>query len=100
MNGINDPKVVDGSHLRLVRSAAGFVPSFVRPPLIPNRDCPIPIFLLHTNKPILPPVDGGRFVERRKESGPPDDPIPPFPPTVLAVPLDDVSISESKGSAL
>jgi len=100
MNGINNPKVVYGSHLPLVRSGVGFVPSFVRSSLVPNRDCPIPIFFLYEDKPVLPPLDGRRFVKCRKKFEPPDDPVPPFSPTILAIPLNDVSICERKGSAL
>jgi len=100
MNRINNPKVVYGGHLSLVRSNAGFVPSFVRFLLVPNQDCPIPIFFLYEDKLVLPPMDGRRFVKCRKKSEPPDDPIPPFSPTILAIPLNDVSIGESKGSAL
>jgi len=45
-------------------------------------------------------MDGRRFVKRKKKSGPPDDPVPPFSPIILAIPLNDMSIGERKGSAL
>jgi len=100
MDGVNNPKVVDGCHFPLARSGAGLVPGGVRPPPIPNRDGPFPVFFLHKDEPILPSMDGRRFVERKKKPGAPDDPVPPFSPAALAVPLNDMGIGESKRRAL
>jgi len=100
VNGINNPKVIDGSHLPLVRSGAGFVSGLVGPPLVPDWNGPIPLFFLHEDKPILPPMDGRRLVESRKKPRTSDDPVPPPSPTILAVPLDDVGIGEGERSAL
>ena len=87
-------------YLPLVWSGAGFVPSFVRSPLVLNRDCPISIFFLYEDEPVFPPVDGRRFVKCRKKSGPPYDLVPPFCPIILAILLNDVSIGERKGLSL
>jgi len=100
MDGVNNPKVVDGCHFPVARSGAGLVPGFVRPPPTPNRDGPFPIFFLHKDEPILPSMDGRRFVERRKKPRAPDDSVPPFSPADLAVPLNVMGIGESKCRAL
>ena len=83
VNGINNPKVVDGGHLPLIKSGAGFVPGLVGPPLIPDWNGPIPLFFLHEDKPILPPMDGRRLVESRKKPRTSDDLIPSLSPQFL-----------------
>jgi len=100
MNRVNNSKVVYGGHLPLVRSGAGFVPSVVRPRFVPNPDRPVPILFLHVDEPVLPPVDGSRFVKCGKKSGPSDDPVPPFTPAILAIQLNNMSVGESKGGTL
>ena len=99
VNGINNLKVVDRSHLPLVRSGAGFVPGLVWAPLVPDWNGPISVFFLHEDKPILPSMDRRRLVESRKKPRTSDDPVPPPSPAILAVPLDDVGIGEGERSA-
>ena len=62
INGIDDLEIVDGGHLPFIQSCAGFVLSFVGTPLVPNRSCPIPIFLYNKDKLVFSLLDGGRFV--------------------------------------
>ena len=100
MNRINKPKVVNGSHLPLVRSGAGFVPSLVWPPLVPDWNGPILMFFLHEDKPILPSMDERRLVESRKKPRTSNNPIPPLSPANLVFLLDDMGISEGERSAL
>ena len=100
INRINNPEIVDGGHLPFIRSHAGFVLGFVRTLPIWNWNYPIPIFLLNKDKPIFPPVNGQGFVKCGKQSRTPDDPIPAFPPTNLAISLDDVGVRKGEGSTL
>ena len=58
------------------------------------------MLFLHINEPIHPPVDGSGFVKCGKKPRPSDDSVLPFTPASLAVPLDDMDTSESKGRAL
>ena len=62
VNGVNKPKIIHGSNLPLIRGCTRFVPSFVGTPIVPNRTCLMPSRLLDVDKPILPLVNGGRFV--------------------------------------
>jgi len=100
VNEINNTKVVDGSHLPLVRSGARFIPGPIWPPLVPDWNGPILVFFLYEDKLILPSMDGRRLVKSRKKPRTFDDPIPPLFPAILAVPLDDMGISEGERSAL
>ena len=94
MNGIHNRKMVDGGHLAFIQSCARFIPSFVRSPLVPNWNCPIPIFLLNKDKPVLPPVNRRGFVKYGEKFGMPDDPIQSIPPAALAISLNDMGVGK------
>jgi len=61
MDGVNEQKALHNSHLLLPKSGAGCDPSLVRPPLVPDRDGPIPSHLLRETKFVLPPMNRRRL---------------------------------------